>query len=94
MPLSKEDTSELMENCLHDANRIKSLVAEVNSLEEDKKILIDTIVELFSDDPEYFCSKLQENDNSEWCINNCNNCCSECIEKWLEIKKQTQCTVE
>ena len=92
MPLSKEDTSELMENCLHDANRIKSLVAEVNSLEEDKKILIDTIVELLNDD-DYLCNILQEK-HSDWCSENCTNGGSMCVEKMLEIKKQTQCIVE
>lgn len=92
MPLSKEDTSKLMENCLHDANRIKSLVAEVNSLEEDKKILIDTIVELLKDD-DYLCNILHEK-HSDWCNENCTNGCGMCVEKMLEIKKQTQCIVE
>ena len=88
MPLRKEDTSELIENCLHDASRIKSLVAEVNSLEEDKKILIDTIVELLEDD-DYLCNIIHEK-HSDWCSENCTNGCSMCVEKMLEIKKQLQ----
>lgn len=88
MPLRKEDTSELKENCLHDANKIKSLVAEVNSLEEDKKMLIDTIVELLKDD-DYLCNIIQEK-HSDWCNENCTSGCVMCVEKMLEIKKQIQ----